>query len=298
MVRVKVPATTANMGPGFDALGMALEIYNYIEVIPTEYGVETLVENEVLEVSIEENLIFQALKKTYEKIGQDPKGFRIHVYKCDVPMSRGLGSSATCIVGGILAANHILGNPLSIQQMLEIANEMEGHPDNVAPALLGGMVTSVQENGRVYYSKINVPSEIMCSVMIPNFKVSTSDARGVLPTSYSREDCVYNISRVALFVTALNNNQITDLRHIVKDKIHEPYRGRLIPDIDKVFKASENAGGLCEFISGSGSTLLAFVHRDNTNYIKEVENYLMNLENEWTIQVVAKDNNGAKIVSN
>ncbi|KMT22953.1 homoserine kinase [Clostridium cylindrosporum] len=296
MVRVKVPATTANMGPGFDALGMALSIYNYIEVIPTDEGVETLVESENLHLELEENLIYQAIKRVYDKVGESFGGFKIHVYKCDVPMSRGLGSSATCIVGGILAANELLGGKLSEQEMLEIANSMEGHPDNVAPALLGGMVASVQEDGKVYYSKVSVPSEVLCAVMVPNFKVSTNEARGVLPTSYSREDCVFNISRASLFISALHNGEIDTLRHVVQDRIHEPYRGKLIPNIDEVFQASKDAGGLCEFISGSGSTLLAFVHRDNSEYLENMKSVLGKLDNEWTIQIVSPNFEGASVV--
>lgn len=296
MVRVKVPATTANMGPGFDALGMALSIYNYIEVIPTDEGVETLIESEKLDVTLEENLIYQAIKKTYEKVNQVPKGFKIHVYQCEVPMSRGLGSSATCIVGGILAANKLLGNILTEKEMLEIANEMEGHPDNVAPALLGGMISSIQEDGKVYSSRVNIPDEIVCAVMVPNFKVSTNEARGVLPNSYSREDCVFNISRASLYISALNNGELDILRHVVKDRIHEPYRGKLIPNINEIFEASEKSGGLCEFISGSGSTLLAFVHRDNKTYLENMKSVLEEFENEWTINIVSPNFEGASII--
>lgn len=295
MVRVKVPATTANMGPGFDALGMALEIYNYIEITETDSNVETFIEGELLDVTLDENLIYLALKKTYEKLGQTPKGFNINVYKCDIPMSRGLGSSATCIVGGILAANHLLGDKLSIQEMLEIANEMEGHPDNVAPCLLGGMVASVQENGSVYYSKVKFPEEILCAVMVPDFKVSTNEARKVLPESYSREDCVFNISRASLFIAALNNGQLETLRHVVKDKIHEPYRGTLIPNIDKVFESSRKNGSLCEFISGSGSTLLAFIKKDNVDYLDNMKKDLSKLDNTWDIKLVSPCLNGGSI---
>lgn len=296
MVRVKVPATTANMGPGFDALGMAVSLYNHIEVTPTNEGVETLIESEKLEVDLDDNLIYQAIKAVYDKLGEVIGGFNIHVYKCDVPMSRGLGSSATCIVGGILAANELLGNKLSTQEMLEIANSMEGHPDNVAPALLGGMVASVQENGKVYYSKVNVSSDIVCAVMVPDFKVSTHEARGVLPTSYSMEDCVFNISRVSLFVTALNNNELDTLRHVVNDRIHEPFRGKLIPNIDDIFTASKENGGLCEFISGSGSTLLAFVRKSNGDYLNEMKEVLDKLENNWTIRLIEPSLGGATVI--
>ncbi|MEF9934917.1 MAG: homoserine kinase [Clostridium sp.] len=297
MVKVKVPATTANMGPGFDALGMAVSIYNYIEIEETEGRVVTLVENEPLDLTDDENLIYRALVRVYEKVNVKHKGFNIHVYKCDVPMSRGLGSSATCIVGGILAGNKLTGDKLTVEEMLEIANDMEGHPDNVAPALLGGMVSSVQEDGKVYYSKVSFPENLLCAVMIPDFKVSTSEARGVLPTSYSREECVYNISRVALFVTALANGETDNLRHIVKDKIHEPYRGTLINGYNEIFNASKEAGGLCEFISGSGSTLLALVDRNNTEYLEKMREYLDTLNNKWTIDLVEYSKIGGEVIS-
>lgn len=297
MVRVKVPATTANMGPGFDTLGMALDLYNYIEIIPTEKKIEVSIESKKLNVETKDNLIYQAIKKTYEKAGETCKGFSINVYKCDVPMSRGLGSSATCIVGGILGANELLGGKLTTEEMLEVANAMEGHPDNVAPALLGGMVTSIQDNGKVYYSKVNVPKDILCGVMIPDFKVSTHDARGVLPESYSMEECVFNLSHLSLFVTALNNGELHLLRHAVNDKVHEPYRGKLIPNIEKIFSESQNIGSLCEFISGSGSTLLAFIHKkDKDLYLENMKKALAKIENNWTIKIISPNFKGGCVI--
>lgn len=298
MVKVRVPATTANMGPGFDTLGMALSLYNYIEVTPIDNKVELFIEGESLDLNEEDNLIYQAIRKTYEKANESiPGGFNIDVYKCDVPMSRGLGSSATCIVGGILAANSLIGGKLSEEEMLEIANSMEGHPDNVAPALLGGMVTAIQEEGKVHYSKVNVPKEILCGVMIPDFKVSTSEARKVLKDSYSMEECVFNLSHLSLFITALNNGELNTLRYAVKDKIHEPYRGKLIPNIEGIFEASRKNGALCEFISGSGSTLLSFINDKNKDdYLDKMKAYLESLDTQWDIKIISPSFEGAKVI--
>jgi homoserine kinase len=296
-VRVRVPATTANMGPGFDSFGLALKLYNEIEIEPISHGVETLINGEPADISEEENLIYNSLIKTLSKHGHEYKGFRINVYRCDIPMSRGLGSSAACIVAGIMAANSFMGNKLDMEEVISIASEIEGHPDNAVPAALGGMVISLMEQDKVLYSKVNLPSEIKFVAMVPSFKVSTHEARGVLPDSYGKSDCIYNISRAAMLISALNNRELGKIRACLDDKIHQPHRKGLIKDIDQIFSVAKAAGSLGEFISGSGSTLMAIINGNEEDFMARMKSFLSNLDGGWTIHILEPELEGAKIIS-
>ncbi|MDP4143850.1 MAG: homoserine kinase [Bacillota bacterium] len=285
MVKVKIPATTANMGPGFDTLGMALNLYNEIEI--TE---------DANVVNSEDNLVYKSMVKAFKACEYKYGNYKIEFTKCDVPMSRGLGSSATCIVGGIMAANAIMGNKLTEEAIINLATEMEGHPDNVVPAIVGGMAVSIYDGEKVVYSKVNVPDNLRFVVIIPDFEVSTSAARKVLPKDYSRNDCVFNVSRAAMLVTALNNGEIDKIRTAFQDKIHEPYRKTLIKNIDEVFLKAKELGSVGEFISGSGSTLIAVIHKDNEKFIIGMKKAFNELQIGWAIKELKTDLVGAKIL--
>ena len=298
MIKVKVPGTTANMGPGFDSFGMALDIYNEITVEEIESGFEMLQEGELSEIPLEENLIYTTFLNILNKYNYKYKGFRINLSKCDVPMSRGLGSSATCIVGGIFAANAIMGNVMSLDKIIKEAVSIEGHPDNVVPAIVGGMTVSIMDKDNVIYSNVTVPDRLRAFVMIPNYKLGTEEARGVLPDSYTREECVFNISRAAMLVNVMNNGEIEKLRMCMQDKIHQKYRGALIRNIDDIFKKAYEFGSLAEFISGSGSTLIAFIDKDNNKFYDRMKNFLDTLEDDWTVHLLKPNFTGAEIIKN
>lgn len=292
MFRIKVPATTANMGPGFDTLGLALNLYNEFEVERIEGGIET---EGCGDFPVKENLIVKTMEQVLKDHDYKLEGVRIEGKNIGVPISRGLGSSATCIVAGIMIANALMGDPLSADDIIKIGTEMEGHPDNIVPAVIGGMTVSIYDQGDVTYSKVNVSSDLRFAVMIPDFMVSTHEARGVMPSHYSKEDVVVNISRVAMLVAAMNNGEVEKLRLATEDRVHQPYRKKLIPEIDEVFKAAKEMGSMAEMISGSGSTLLAVIHRDNHDFEQNMKDVLKNFKGSWDIKILEMDNIGGII---
>ena len=266
MVRVQVPATTANMGPGFDTLGMALKLYNIIEMEDVGYGLQIEVEGDGADQIPRDasNVVYIAASRIFKISGFKPKGLRIKITN-NIPLARGLGSSAAAIIGGLVAANIISGNKLGEKEIINLATELEGHPDNVAPALLGGIVVTAQAEGEVKYSKINTPAKLRCVVAIPDFALPTKLAREVLPQSVSLSDAIYNIGRTALLVTALMKQDFNLLSTAMDDRIHQPYRANLVPGMKKVFAAAKLAGARGIVLSGAGPTLIAFC--DDSTYL-------------------------------
>lgn len=288
-ITIKVPATTANLGPGFDSMGMALQMYNIIEIEPLHQGIEIVGFDGV---PLKDNLVYAAMEKVLTRYKRQVNGIRIIGKQFDIPMSRGLGSSAASIVAGILAANHFLDQILGIEEIINIGTEMEGHPDNIVPAVLGGLTISILDGEDVVYSKVDIPKSLKFAVMVPDFKLSTHAARNALPSAYEKKDCIFNISRAALLVAAMQKGELEKLRAATEDKVHQPYRAHLIPNMYDIFQKAEELGSKAEVISGSGSTLLAMVDRDNYSFRAKMKNYLNSLPGQWTIQMLEADENG------
>ncbi|MCW9679318.1 homoserine kinase [Dolichospermum planctonicum UHCC 0167] len=276
-ITVKVPATTANLGPGFDCIGAALKLYNQFEF--TTLDVDGLIiqvsgmEAEKVQTD-ESNLLYQAFVKLYGYIEQTPPSVKIEI-KLGVPLSRGLGSSATAIVGGLVAANELAGRPLSELEVMKLAIAMEGHPDNVVPALLGGCRLAATSNIGWEIGDIPWHRDILAVVAIPDFELSTSEARKVLPAEISRHDAIFNISHFGLLLRGLATNREEWLKAALQDKLHQPYRQALIPGYDAVNTAAIDAGAYGMVISGAGPTLLALV---DTSKGKAVE---IAMKNAW-----------------
>ncbi|WP_138497691.1 homoserine kinase [Nostoc sp. PA-18-2419] len=258
-VTVTVPATTANLGPGFDCIGAALKLYNQFKFTRVEEGGLTIAVTgeEAQRVQTDQsNLLYQAFIKFYQHIEQTPPPVKIEI-QLGVPLARGLGSSATAIVGGLVAANQLEGAPLSQSQVMELAIAMEGHPDNVVPALLGGC--RLAASGGAGWEICDVPwhQDIIPVVAIPNFELSTSEARRVLPTEVSRADAIFNTAHLGLLLRGLETGKAEWLKTALQDKLHQPYRKTLIPCYDAVNLAAVTAGAYGMVISGAGPTLLA-----------------------------------------
>jgi len=270
MVRVQVPATTANMGPGFDSLGMALKLYNIIEMEEVGNGINIDVEGEGAEKIPRDrgNIVYIAAARVFKLAQYRSKGLRIRIIN-NIPLARGLGSSASAIIGGLVAANILSGNKLDEKDLLNLAADIEGHPDNVAPALVGGIVVTTMADGEVRYSKIDPPARLKCVVAVPDFVLPTKMAREVLPQSITLSDAVFNISRTALLVTALMKQDLNLLSTAMDDRIHQPYRANLVPGMKKVFAAARLAGAKGVALSGAGPTLIAFGD-ENINLIATV----------------------------
>ncbi|MDR1539128.1 MAG: homoserine kinase [Clostridiales bacterium] len=292
MIKIITPATTANMGPGFDCIGMALKLYNTLWVEESEKDLEIeILRRQPLSIPEDEtNLIYKTIKGFYEKVGQSLPG--IHMMQEDeIPLTRGLGSSAACVVSGLLAANALSGANLSKEELLQMAARMEGHPDNAAPALLGGVVVGAMKDGRLSYSRLETPhlSRLSFAVLVPEFPLSTEEARRVLPLMYSREDAVFNASRAALLVAALMQGQFDLLECAADDRIHQPYRGKIIPGMSEVFESCMNAGAKAVFLSGAGPTAIA---------ITASKDFSPKLPNGWELNFLEPDLTGASVYFN
>lgn len=295
MVKIKVPGTSANIGPGYDTLGLALNIFNEITVEKKESGIEILWDIPNPNIPLEENLVYVALIHTLKKYKKGHLGCTIRMTKVDVPISRGLGSSAAAIVCGIYAAHYLMDYALSTKEIVSIATELEGHPDNVAPAILGNMVISVMADSKVIYSTIDFPEDIIFNVLIPNFKLSTEKARSVLPKEYKVADCIFNASRLALLLNFLRDRDYENLRICLEDKLHQPYRFSLINNSLEIFEESKKLGALGEFISGAGPTLISWSTKDNKEYQEKLTKFLDTLEDKWELKDLTINKSGTII---
>ena len=260
-VTVRVPATTANLGPGFDTLGMALSMWNRIRVRwGGPPGVIVHGEGEGRLRTDTSNLMYRAAQRLLKEAGV-AGDLRIEAWQ-EVPLSRGLGSSACAIVGGIFAANAITGFPVPPRKLLELATELEGHPDNVAAALLGGCCVAIRDRGRVLAAPVPLPPGLQCVVFIPDQPMATRKARAVLGPQVSREDAVFNISRTALLVAGLAAGNLEYLELATQDRLHQAARQQIFPPMKQLFANALSAGARGVFLSGAGPTVLALTTRE------------------------------------
>lgn len=262
--RIRLPGSTANLGPGYDALGMALSIYNYVAVkTRSQPGVSFSIEGEGTDIlsADEENLFYHAAQFAAQRAGKTLPGIDIHMHNT-VPLARGLGSSSTAIVGGVVAANHLLYEPFSQMEMLDIATAIEGHPDNVSPCLLGGLTASTMNDNRVACVRALPPEELRAVVAIPEFELKTEDARNVLPNTVSHSDAVFSTSRACIVTAALITGNFEHLAVGMQDRLHHPYRAKLIPGFDQILSAAVKAGAWGAALSGAGPTLVALTTRN------------------------------------
>ena len=299
-VNVSVPATTANIGVGFDCLGAALTMTNEFQfvVVDSDTKLKIIVEGEEAhKVGLgDSNLLYRSLVQFYQHIQQTPPHLEITI-KLGVPLSRGLGSSATAIVGGLLGANNLAGNPLSQAEIMQMAISIEGHPDNVVPALLGNCLLSVEDCGDWQITPIPWHQDIIPIVAIPNFELSTREAREVLPTEYSRADAIFNISRMGLLIRALETNNPAWLKTALADKLHQPYRQKLITGYQEVEQAALDAGAYGMVISGAGPTLLALANPERVEQVvKSMLEAWNSLGIESQVRSLAINPSGAKVI--
>lgn len=283
MHKIKVPASTANMGSGFDSIGMALSLYNEIEFETIDNGL--IIETDEGIPTDETNLVYISLKNTLDKIGHKIPGLRIRQTN-RIPQTRGLGSSSACVVSGIIAANIIAGGILSTEKMISIATEIEGHPDNVLPAFIGGMAAGALEDGQVRYIGIRPPERLRCCIMVPDFELSTALAREVLPATVELKDAIFNISRAALMVGAVAQGNLELMRVAMQDKLHQQYRKKLIPDFDYVVQSAQECGSLGCCLSGAGPTIIAFLDKDYYQFKQQMQNKTQGLTNNWRIELL------------
>ncbi len=295
MIKVTVPATSANVGAGFDSLGLAVSMYN----------TATFEECDHLEITSSDgtivphgpsNLIYRSVKTVFDQVDRPLKGIKI-TQTNPIPMARGLGSSSACIIAGLLGANAILGNPLTQRQLLTLATAIEGHPDNVAPAFLGGFVASAYDEGQVYSVKKNISDQLAFAAFIPNFRLLTEKARAALPQQVPYKDAVYNLSRAALATAAFCDGEYELLRVATKDALHQQYRLPLIPGGEEIFELAQELGAYAVYISGAGPTIMAVVHRDNEDFFAQAEEMMMEDDKmrAFSLRRLLADNRGAVV---
>ena len=251
-VTIRVPATTANLGPGFDAFGCALKLYTDVTFEETDCGLEITGCPE--EFTGPDNLAYVSYCAVLASMSEDVRGVKIHI-ESNIPVCRGLGSSAALLVAGAMGANVLRGNRLSTQGLLNITNAMEGHPDNLAPAFYGGLTASMVDNGLPVTVNFPLHPEWDIIALIPDFNLSTTKARSVLPTEVPRADAIYNISHGAMVLKALELGDEKLLRNAMQDRLHQPYRKKMITDYEEI-EALVRTTGAAFCLSGAGPTLL------------------------------------------
>lgn len=288
MIKVTAPATTANIGPGFDVLGLAFKFYN-------EYSFEKIDEGLVIEgcpdlYNNKENLVYRSFAAAAEKLGERADGIKISM-RTSIPLSRGLGSSSACIVGGVYGANAFYGGGLTRDEMYRIAVMIEGHPDNVSPCIYGGLTASMIEDEIPYHVEYDICSDLKFCTLIPDFEVSTGEARKILPKLVDYKDAIFNVSRVAILLKALETGDMDMINLALKDKLHQRYRGSLIHEYDEIKAICEEAGRPALFISGSGPSLMN-ISRDE-NFPEKIKDSIAKLKHKWEIKVLEISKNGA-----
>ena len=306
-VSVKVPATTANLGPGFDCLGLALPLYNEVTVEETVMpgsGIEINIidENETYDIlSIpkdKNNIVYKAIELLYNFIGQSVNDIKITI-KTNIPVTRGLGSSASVIIGGLVAANELLGRPADNAALLSIASEVEGHPDNIAPAMFGGFcLASLEEDGSVTYSKLDWPCDWKLTVLIPDYELDTRIARSVLPEKIKIQDAAYNIRKCAMLIDAVYRKDSELMKKSLKDRIHQPYREGLIKGFKELNEFLENKDDILGcVISGAGPTILVISKNDGFEKVQnDVKKIFEDFNVNCDIRTFNIENEGTKIL--
>jgi homoserine kinase len=290
-VTVRVPATTANLGPGFDTLGVALELYNHVRLTrnggtamrwgsPSDeagrLGALTMVE--------------QAASLFYQTCGEPPFGCDVRL-EGDVPAARGLGSSVTVRMGVVAGLSALSGRCLNRQQFLDMVALLEGHPDNAAPATFGGFTVAGRVGDGVRCLRFPVPAQARFVVLIPRFEIKTSEARTLVPDVLSRLDTVHNLNRAALVTAAFASGDLEALRGLFEDRIHQPYRLKLIPQLNRVIEAGESAGAIGGWLSGSGSTIICLTQQGAADVGRAMQGQLPDSE----LRILAADPDGVQV---
>lgn len=264
-VVVKIAASTANLGPGFDSLGMALSLYAWVSMSVAHETKITLVGDNLEGVAQDKsNLVYEVAQAVFQKAGLEQTELDISI-SSDIPLTRGLGSSAAAIVGALVAANTLIGNKLSEDELFQMATALEKHPDNVGASLFGGIIVAAWDGTRAEYVRMEPPAGMDVLVAIPEFELSTKKARNVLPEQISLSDAVFNVTHSSLLTAALAAGRLDLLRYAMRDRLHQPYRAALIPGMNTILKEATDHGALGAVLSGAGPTLLLLAETEATN---------------------------------
>ncbi len=288
MFDVSVSASTTNLGSGFDIFGLALDLKN---VFRFEISEEVSFSGFLPIYNNQNNLVYKSYLTVFKSLAKESIPIKISLIKNDIPLSRGLGSSSSCIIAGVVAANFILGEPLSKTECLKLMVDLEGHPDNVTASYIGGLTTAFVDEEKVFYTKSFPSSKLRFVALIPDFLVSTQEARKVLKPGYNIHEIVYSMSRAVHLKDAFLDGNLEIIKSVLKDKIHEPYRIKLVKD-GLLIKTEVESLGYAFYISGSGSTLMVVMK--DTDDISKL--YKIHLLDGWRILPLEIDYEGTKII--
>ncbi|MBI5302481.1 MAG: homoserine kinase [Chloroflexi bacterium] len=291
-LRIRVPATSANLGPGFDCIGIALDWWNTVEVETLARGLEIICPDNL--PRDKSNAVIQGMIEGFKLAGRKLPPVRVKM-NAEVPIASGLGSSSAALVSGILAANALMGDCFSRAQLLSLATHIEGHPDNVTPALLGGLVVAVQEGKLVHAVRIDVPRDLRAVIFVPNYPVLTKKSRGILPTRIPRGDAIYNAGRTALWITALYERRWDWLNLATRDKLHQPYRVQLVHGMNELCDAARQAGARGVALSGAGPSIIAFTDHADDEIAAAMERVAKRMKIEGKSHLVGISKKGARL---
>jgi homoserine kinase len=297
-VKVRVPGTTANCGPGFDVIGIACNVYNEMTLTLTDNDEISIVVRGEGSTSIprdEKNIAYRAICEVFRLVGKECTGLAIEMNNA-IPLARGLGSSAAAIVAGLVAANTVTGNKLSDEAILNLATTIEGHPDNVAPAIYGGVTVTVMRDEKPLTLRFLPANPLKLVVAVPDFGLSTKTSREVLPQVVSFKDAVFNIGTSSLLVGALCQGRADLLKYALEDRLHQPYRQKLIPGMSEVFSAAVAAGALGAAISGAGPCLIAFTQGNESTIGEAMTSAFSYYGVKSSFLVLNIDSEGAKVL--
>jgi homoserine kinase len=288
-VTVRVPATSANLGPGFDCLGLALDLWSTIRLEAGERATEA--------GDAMAQMATKAAHRVFERTRREPPpGLSAH-YDGEIPIARGLGASALARVGGVLAANAIVGDPLDREELLSIATELEGHADNAAPAMFGGLQVSVVEGKSVLHERAPLPDGLSAVLFVPDLRMPTRESRKLLPPQLSRADAVHNTGRAALLVAAMSAGRFDLLDAATQDKLHQKPRSKLFPAMFAIFDAAKAAGAHCAYLSGGGSTICALASENEQGIADAMAERARSREMQGYTIVTRPTEMGAEILS-
>lgn len=296
MIKVIAPASSANLGAGFDCLGLALRLWNTAEMELCD-RVEISAADGAPIPTDAHNLVYGAAEELFRRAGKRLPGLRL-IQTSEIPMARGLGSSAACIALGLRGGNRLLGDSFPDAELLDIAAALEGHPDNAAPALLGGFTVAVAQDGRVACCRRELPETLRFLAVVPDAPLETSVARAVLPRSVSRADAVYNLSRASLFTAALFSGEFDKLRVACGDRLHQPWRLALVEGGEWALDALRQAGAYAEYLSGAGSTLMGVFPAERAQAAAQELSARLGSAGRtgWRVLQLTPDNAGARVL--
>ncbi|WP_103568369.1 homoserine kinase [Campylobacter concisus] len=291
-MNILIPATSANLGPGFDALGLSLKLFNSVKIEPSKFSSVSINGEGSDSTNLKRNNIFLSIfNEIFLELTGKNENFRI-VFENNIPFSRGLGSSSAVIVGAIASAYEMAGFKASKSVVLNKAIIYETHPDNISPAVYGGFISAVVKNGNVYANKINLSDDIKAVVVIPNKPMSTASSRQILPKNYTMKECVNNLSHAAFLTSCFYEKRYDLLRVASEDMMHEERRMSALKELFEVRKVAYENGALMSTLSGSGSSFLNIAYKDDAKNLQDV---LKSKFSDFRVEIFSFDNDGYEI---